>query len=93
MKAVLASLGFGIGPCATGCQGRADQMNAWGVDGCMANIDTIVGWRKEEAERVGWWEKAKAAMTVATGAAGFVPNPRDPYRSIAMEAIRRTKLD
>lgn len=44
--------GFGIVPhrgCP--CLDRAIEMNDRGIDWCEANIDTIVGWLREEADR------------------------------------------
>jgi len=35
---------------ACNCETRAETMNDWGVDGCRANLDTIVDWLLEEAE-------------------------------------------
>lgn len=34
-----------------GCRGRMVQMNKWGVEGCGENIETIVEWLREEAEK------------------------------------------
>lgn len=31
-----------------GCIDRAQQMNAWGVSGCIEHHDTIVGWMREK---------------------------------------------
>lgn len=41
---------FGIKP-KQGCKCRTYQklMNIWGCDGCEQNIDTILGWLREEA--------------------------------------------
>lgn len=35
------------------CKGRMIQMNKWGCDGCVENIETIVGWLAEEASNRG----------------------------------------
>ncbi len=35
------------------CNARINQMNLMGADWCSQNIDTIVGWLKEEATRSG----------------------------------------
>ncbi len=44
------------------CAGRIKQMNAWGVEGCRTNIDTIVGWLQEEAKKHHWLTKLAAFM-------------------------------
>lgn len=33
------------------CEQHAKQMDDWGPDGCLENLDTIVGWIREEAEK------------------------------------------
>ena len=33
------------------CAHRAAQMNSWGCDKCLEELDTIVGWLREEAEK------------------------------------------
>lgn len=35
-----------------GCTNHIAQMNAWGVDGCKANISMIVGWLKVEFSKM-----------------------------------------
>lgn len=50
LKVMLRRLGF---HATTGCpcNDNARLMNAWGSDGCRQNIQTIVGWLKEEAKQ------------------------------------------
>ena len=36
-----------------GCEDHVRQMNEWGPDGCEQNLQTIVGWLKEAAEKRG----------------------------------------
>jgi hypothetical protein len=36
------------------CDQHAAQMDAWGVEGCRDNLDTIVGWLLDAAEQRGW---------------------------------------
>ena len=38
--------------CET-CLDHVRQMNEWGPDGCAENLETIVGWLKESAEKRG----------------------------------------
>jgi hypothetical protein len=35
------------------CKSRAKKMNTWGVEGCRNNIETILDWLQEEAEKRG----------------------------------------
>ena len=52
LKRLLA--GIGIKAAANcSCNARAHEMNRRGPDWCAANIDTIVGWLREEATRQG----------------------------------------
>jgi hypothetical protein len=52
LKKLLASIGVQAAPtCA--CGRRADAMNERGCDWCEANLDTIVGWLREEATKRG----------------------------------------
>lgn len=46
---------FGIRPDEAGCrcEARAAEMDARGPDWCEVNLDTIVGWLREEAQRRG----------------------------------------
>lgn len=37
-----------------GCRKHAAQMNAWGVEGCRANLETIIGWLLNAADQSGW---------------------------------------
>jgi len=52
LKALLAWFGIvATGDCA--CNARAAEMDARGPDWCEANIDTIVGWLREQAAERG----------------------------------------
>jgi hypothetical protein len=50
LKTLLATVGITASPTCS-CNARAAEMNARGVDWCEANIDTIVGWLREEATK------------------------------------------
>ena len=39
-----------------GCRDRIVRMNAWGVAGCLANIETIVDWLIDQANEKAWWK-------------------------------------
>jgi hypothetical protein len=52
LKKLLA--GFGIfAESGCGCDDHAREMNRRGVEWCKANVDTIVGWMREEAGKRG----------------------------------------
>jgi hypothetical protein len=52
LKALLARVGIVAAPDCS-CNARAAEMDRQGVDWCEANIDTIVGWLREQAEARG----------------------------------------
>ena len=52
LKKLLSDVGITATPdCA--CNARADEMDRQGVEWCEANLDTIVGWLREQAEARG----------------------------------------
>jgi len=52
LKKLLAKVGITATPdCA--CNAHADEMDRQGVEWCEANLDTIVGWLREQAEARG----------------------------------------
>ncbi len=72
------------------CPNHARQMDAWGPDGCEENLETIIGWLREEAE------KRTVKKTIATpgGAATVeVPMPFSEFaaRRLVKLAIRRAR--
>lgn len=50
LKAILASVGIVATPDCS-CNKRAAEMDRNGCDWCETNIDLIVGWLREEAEK------------------------------------------
>ena len=52
LKKLLAKVGIVSSPDCT-CNARAAEMDRQGVEWCEANIDTIVGWLREQAEARG----------------------------------------
>jgi hypothetical protein len=52
LKALLASIGITAEPGCS-CQRHANEMDRRGCDWCEQNIDTIVGWLREEATKRG----------------------------------------
>jgi len=52
LKKLLSKVGITASPdCA--CNARAAEMDRQGVEWCEANLDTIVGWLREQAEARG----------------------------------------
>lgn len=91
LKAILS--GLGINPGATcDCNSKAAQMNLWGVEGCKANRNTIVGWLKDGAPRWGWGDWVKAAANAVVSGLVLKLNPLDPFPSLLDEAIRRAEI-
>ena len=48
LKALLARVGITASPDCS-CNARAAEMDRQGVEWCEANLDTIVGWLREQA--------------------------------------------
>lgn len=66
-------------------------MNLWGVSGCEANFDIIVGWMREAYDLTSWSERTTAAArALATGLA-FQLDWRDPPPSLVRLAIARAR--
>ena len=53
LSTLLSRFGINANEPGCKCRARAAQMNARGCDWCEANIDTIVGWLREEATKRG----------------------------------------
>jgi len=52
LKKLLAKVGITASPDCS-CNARAAEMDRQGVEWCEANLDTIVGWLREQAEARG----------------------------------------
>jgi hypothetical protein len=50
LKSLLATIGITAAPNCS-CQRHANEMDARGCDWCEQNLDTIVGWLREEATK------------------------------------------
>ena len=50
LKKLLSSIGIKAAPNCS-CNARANVMDAKGVEWCESNVDTIVGWLREEAAK------------------------------------------
>jgi hypothetical protein len=92
MKAILASVGI-VPDANCECNGRAAQMDAWGVAGCRRNFHAVVGFLKDGAERWGWAAAfAKAALhPLALVSLAMRVNWTDPLPGIVTESIRRAE--
>lgn len=90
LKAILASLG--IQPSSNcDCNGKAAQMNLWGVAGCKANRETIIGWMKDGAPNWGWLDQMKAAARAVTTGLAFQVSWTDPFPGIVDLSIQRAE--
>lgn len=91
LHALLHSIGIDM-PEACDCRSKMAQMNAWKVQGCRDNFNTIVGWMRDGQTRWSWRDKiAAAAKAVATGLA-FKLSWTDPFPDLVNEAIRRAEV-
>ncbi|HVX15938.1 MAG TPA: hypothetical protein VHC22_32440 [Pirellulales bacterium] len=90
LKDIFIALGRSAPGCWT-CNGRALQMNVWGVDGCREHIEEIVAWVREEYDKLGRIDTAKAVILAATTGLAFSIDPRDPPRSLVEMAINRAE--
>jgi hypothetical protein len=52
LRTILASIGI-TASRGCSCAAKAHTMDELGIEWCEANIDTIVGWLREEAEKRG----------------------------------------
>lgn len=52
LRNILASIGI-TASLGCSCAAKAHTMDELGIEWCEANIDTIVGWLREEAEKRG----------------------------------------
>ena len=87
---MLATLGINPAP-ACDCKGKANQMDAWGVEGCRERRDVIVDWMREGQGRWGWKDKLAAATKAVTSGLALKLDLLDPFPSLIDEAIRRAE--
>lgn len=88
MKSLLASLGLSSKWCI-GCQGKAAQMNRWGIAGCKEQRETIRQWMLDGMKSADWWTTTKAAVNAVR--LGLMVDPLDPAGWLVDEAIRRAE--
>jgi hypothetical protein len=80
---------LGHGEMCLSCGEHAAQMNAWGIDGCRANRDVIIGWLKESAAKL--TKQQQVAIYLKAKQLGIPLKLRDRYGSLVDEAIRRAE--
>jgi hypothetical protein len=91
LKKILADIGVNPAPSCD-CNGKARQMDLWGVAGCREQFDTIVGWMRDGQDRWGWKEKLAIAAKAVVSGLVFKLNWTDPYPGLIEEAIRRAEM-
>jgi len=86
----------GIEPNAScDCNGKAQQMDLWGVPGCNEHFDEIVAWMKDGEDRWGWkgkW-KAGARMLAKDPILAFKLRPSDPFPGLIRASIKRAQSE
>jgi hypothetical protein len=88
LQKILKTLGINPKPSCD-CNGKAAQMDYWGVAGCRENRDTIVEWMRAGQDKWGWTAKLRAAANAVTTGLAFQLDWSDPFPSLIDEAIRR----
>lgn len=76
---IMESLGVNASP-GCDCKKKARSMDMWGVVGCKANRDVIVGWIKENKARWGWGDKLDYAATKQTE----IPEKKSVFDKVAV---------
>ena len=88
LKKLLAELGItNFAGCS--CDAKAAQMDAWGVEGCRSNFETIRSWIAEAQEKASWTTTISAAIRAATTQTAFEIDSTDVAGSLVRIAIRR----
>jgi hypothetical protein len=68
------------------CDAKAEQMDGWGVAGCLENRNDLVEGLKVEWGKLGLLERARIAARAISK--GFI-HPLDPIGALVDEAIKR----
>jgi hypothetical protein len=90
LTAIIKSLGIEAS-ANCGCRAYAEQMDRWGVQGCLERHHQIAEHLRDQKDKWGWGAKFKAAgHAIFTGLA-FKLNPVDPYPGLVREAINRAQ--
>ena len=91
LQQLLKTLGINPKPSCD-CNGKAAQMDYWGVQGCLANRETIIGWMRAGQDKWGWTEKLRAAANAVTSGLALQLDWSDPFPSLIDQAIRQAAL-
>ena len=90
LKKLLAALGLAE-KLGCECNGRAVQMDLWGVAECREHRAEIVGWLKDGAAKFTRKQKRAAAWKMLATGLAFKVNWLDPLPGLVEEAIRRAE--
>ncbi len=74
------------------CNAKAEQMDRWGVEGCITNRELIISWLREGQQRWGWSPILGAIRPALLSGLAFKLNPLDPIPGLVDEAIRLAAL-
>lgn len=90
LKKVLLDLGITDKP-GCDCNGKALQMDYWGIEGCEERFDLIVEWMREGAPRWGWSSYITAGWKALISGLAFKLDVSDPFPGMVRLAIDRAK--
>jgi hypothetical protein len=88
LKRLLSELGV-TDFAGCGCDGKAKQMNDWGVTGCREHFAEIRTWLIEAQAKASWFDKARAGINAAL--IGLPIDPTDVAGSLVRLAIERAE--
>lgn len=75
------------------CPLRIVEMNAWGIEGCRQNRETIIGWLKEAYEESTLADRMRARVAAVSSGIAWQIDWSDPFDWLVDEAIRRAESD
>ena len=87
LKKILESLGI-TGSVGCDCNAKMNQMNAWGVKGCIEHRGEIIEWLRQQRDKRGWGDTLIAGVKSVLQGLWF--NPIDPISDLIDLAITRT---
>lgn len=71
------------------CILHAQQMDEWGVQGCLSNRDTIIQWLREGEADWGWRARIRYALRFIPAGLPWRICWQDPYPCLVDTAIQR----
>lgn len=86
LKVLLDSIGVKPAPTCD-CNLRAMQMDVWGVEMCLVNLEKIIAWLEEGKERWAWVDAIAAASRAVASGLAFKINWTKPIPSLVKLAI------